>query len=542
QVRGLSEGTATITATLGGLSDASTLTVTKAELETLVLSERQLTLGVGLERKLTVMAFYTNGYLRRVTDKAAWSSSADDVAKVDGGVVYAKRPGVTTLTATLDGITASATVQVIPPGDVVTWGLRYSGGNCDSNSVCERPKEVRAIVSATYAFAAITQDYKVVAWGDRSYGGDTRDVIGADLEDVKEVVGSDSAFAALRRDGKVATWGYFGSRDPDDLDFSALEGLDDVVSITANRDAFAALTRSGRVVVWGRESQGGDNKALSKDLDSGVEAIVGTQAMGASYHGFAALKRDGTVVSWGAVGKCDVCNDLTDVVEVVSSGGAFAALTSKGEVVAWGSKDYGGDTNTLPEGALTEVVQVVGNGHAFAARKRNGSVVAWGYRVYGGDTTQVAAQLNGDVVAIYAAPRGFAAVKKDGSVVSWGHGIDSTNVPTLLRPLSVVGNTADNYAGFAALNDDGTAVSWGSSSYGFDSPPGGGQLQDVRALFSTGFAFAALKGDGTVVTWGDGYAGGNSSTPAGGTLTGVQTIVGNERAFAAIVTPPGAGQ
>ncbi|WP_408756445.1 Ig-like domain-containing protein, partial [Aeromonas hydrophila] len=48
QARALDEGTATITATLGGLSDASTLTVTKAELETLVLSERQLTLGVGL--------------------------------------------------------------------------------------------------------------------------------------------------------------------------------------------------------------------------------------------------------------------------------------------------------------------------------------------------------------------------------------------------------------------------------------------------------------------------------------------------------------
>ncbi|MFM4810701.1 Ig-like domain-containing protein, partial [Aeromonas hydrophila] len=181
---------------------------TKAELETLVLSERQLTLGVGLERKLTVMAFYTNGYLRRVTDKVAWSSSADDVADVNGeGNVYARAPGVTTLTATLDGITATAAVQVIPPGDVVTWGEPDSGGNCDSNSACERPKEVRAIVSARYAFAAINQDYKVTAWGDTQLGGNTRDVIGADLENVKEVVGGDGAFAALRRDGKVATWG-----------------------------------------------------------------------------------------------------------------------------------------------------------------------------------------------------------------------------------------------------------------------------------------------------------------------------------------------
>ncbi|MFM4810679.1 RCC1 domain-containing protein, partial [Aeromonas hydrophila] len=377
---------------------------------------------------------------------------------------------------------------------------------------------------------------------DTQLGGNTRDVIGADLENVKEVVGGDGAFAALRRDGKVATWGDFGSRDPDDLDFSALEGLDDVVSITANNRAFAALTRSGRVVVWGNKSTGGDNKALGNDLDSGVEAIVGTRVnLVFGRPGFAALKENGTVVSWGRVGKCDVCNDLTDVVEVVSSGGAFAARTGKGEVVAWGDKDYGGDTNTLPEGALTEVVQVVGNVHAFAARKRNGSVVAWGGRYNDGGTTQVAAQLNGDVVDIYAAAGGFAAVKKDGTVVSWGGDIDSTNVPTLLRPLSVVGNTGYE-AGFAALNDDGTAVSWGSSSYGFDSPPGGDQLQDVRALFSTGFAFAALKGDGTVVTWGDGYEGGNSSTPAGGTLTGVQTIVGNLSAFAAIVTPPGAGQ
>jgi hypothetical protein len=53
-------------------------------------------------------------------------------------------------------------------------------------------------------------------------------------------------------------------------------------------------------------------------------------------------------------------------------------------------------------------------------------------------------------------------------------------------------------------------------------------------------SFAALKGDDTVVTWGAEGFGGNSSTPAGGELIGVQTIVGNGRAFAAIVTPPGA--
>lgn len=538
QAQALDEGGATITATFGVLSDSSTLTVTKAELEKLVLSESELTLGVGLERALTVTATYTNGYSRLVTAKLAWSSSADEFATVDAnGTVYAKRPGVATLTTTLDGITATATVQVTPLGDVVTWGDASYGGNCDG--ACERPKGVRAIFSNQSAFAAITQDNKVVAWGNTYNGGDTSNAIGAPLDNVKVVVGSQYAFAALRHDGQVATWGYFGSSDPDELDFSALAELNDVVSITANNYAFAALTKTGRVVVWGRKSAGGDNSTLSADLQSDVQAIVGTNVSPNEnpYSGFAALKKDGSVVSWGGLPACTACKDLTDVVEVVSTRAAFAARTSKGEVVAWGFSSSGGNT-----GILTGVVEVVSSINAFAARKHDGSVVAWGFDIDGGDTTEIAAQLKDGVVAIYSAHNGFAAVKEGGAVVSWWEYFESAEVPLLTIPKNIIvlnKKTNRRTTGFAALNSDGTVVSWGSLSE-FDSVPLSNQLNDVRALFSTGYAFAALKGGDTVVTWGVGGYGGDSSTPAGGALTGVQTIVGNLQAFAAIVTPQGA--
>ena len=70
-------------------------------------------------------------------------------------------------------------------------------------------------------------------------------------------------------------------------------------------------------------------------------------------------------------------------------------------------------------------------------------------------------------------------------------------------------------------------VTWGDSGAGGDntSPTGGTLTSGVTQISSTQEAFAALKSDGSVVTWGDSGAGGDNTSPTGGTLTsGVETV------------------
>jgi len=61
-----------------------------------------------------------------------------------------------------------------------------------------------------------------------------------------------------------------------------------------NTGAFAAILSDGSVVSWGNAAKGGDNSAVSGQLNSGVIEVFSTDSA------FAALKSDGSVVTWGS--------------------------------------------------------------------------------------------------------------------------------------------------------------------------------------------------------------------------------------------------
>ena len=56
----------------------------------------------------------------------------------------------------------------------------------------------------------------------------------------------------------------------------------------------------------------------------------------------------------------------------------------------------------------------------------------------------------------------------------------------------------------------------------------------VQTVVGNMLAFAAVKMDGSVVTWGDAELGGDSRGVAEQLSSGVQTVVGNSAAFAAV--------
>ena len=88
---------------------------------------------------------------------------------------------------------------------------------------------------ADYAFAAVLDDGRVIAWGDAQYGGDIHPWTAAELHDVADLYHTTGAFAAHRRDKSVVAWG--------DARYGGDAGrvVPGVAKVYANDVAFAAL-------------------------------------------------------------------------------------------------------------------------------------------------------------------------------------------------------------------------------------------------------------------------------------------------------------
>ena len=74
---------------------------------------------IGIPTKLTATATYDDGTMVDVTGTAMWSSDAEPRATVSGGQVTGVGPGSATITATIDGVSATAIVTVRAPNLVV---------------------------------------------------------------------------------------------------------------------------------------------------------------------------------------------------------------------------------------------------------------------------------------------------------------------------------------------------------------------------------------------------------------------------------------
>ena len=85
-----------------------------------------------------------------------------------------------------------------------------------------------------------------------------------------------------------------------------------------------------------------------------------------------------------------------------------------------------------------------------------------------------------------------------------------------------------NGAAFSLLTDWGSVVTWGHAGWGGDSRGVAEQLSSgVQTVVGNDLAFAAVKVDGSVVTWGSAGHGGDSRGVAEQLSSGMQTVVGN---------------
>jgi uncharacterized protein YjdB len=118
---GVSPGSANITASFGGKTDTSTLTVTNATIVSIAISPANPTLGPGSNQALTATGTFSDGSTQTISGapKTTWSSDNIAVAQVNTsapgvakGLVTAISAGTANVTATFNGVNGSTVVTV----------------------------------------------------------------------------------------------------------------------------------------------------------------------------------------------------------------------------------------------------------------------------------------------------------------------------------------------------------------------------------------------------------------------------------------------
>jgi len=110
-------GETQVTATLGAVTGAATLTVTPATLQAIDLTPAQVTLPAGESQAFVATGSYSDGTTQDITKSVTWTSSDATVASVSNaagfeGTAAAVANGTATITATQDGKSGSATLSV----------------------------------------------------------------------------------------------------------------------------------------------------------------------------------------------------------------------------------------------------------------------------------------------------------------------------------------------------------------------------------------------------------------------------------------------
>ena len=116
-VTALASGSATISATVNGLSGSTTVTVSAATLVSVELNPAAPSVAVGTRQNFTATAIYSDNTSQNVTGRVTWISSAPDVASISTaggtrGQALALSSGSTTISASLNGVTGSTTLTV----------------------------------------------------------------------------------------------------------------------------------------------------------------------------------------------------------------------------------------------------------------------------------------------------------------------------------------------------------------------------------------------------------------------------------------------
>ncbi len=123
---GIAAGSVTVTATLNGASGIAGLSVTAKAVTSLAISPSSANIPMGATQQFNAKATYKDGSSADVTSMVNWTAANGAVAAVSSsGLATADASGSTSITASLDGVTASAPLLIaVAPGtgiNIATW-------------------------------------------------------------------------------------------------------------------------------------------------------------------------------------------------------------------------------------------------------------------------------------------------------------------------------------------------------------------------------------------------------------------------------------
>ena len=114
--RGQGVGTATITASLTGVSGTASLKITNSQLTSITVTSPNpaSNLAVETSAQLTATGNFADGSTQNLTGSASWTSSKPAIATVSGvsGVVNGVAPGAATITASFGGISGTISLNI----------------------------------------------------------------------------------------------------------------------------------------------------------------------------------------------------------------------------------------------------------------------------------------------------------------------------------------------------------------------------------------------------------------------------------------------
>lgn len=108
----IAPGATTLTASSGGISGSTNLTVNAATLSSIVVTPANPIIPVGVAEQFMAMGTYSDGTSYDLTTQVTWSSSNPGAIVSSGGLATAVSEGTTTVTASLGSISGGTTLTV----------------------------------------------------------------------------------------------------------------------------------------------------------------------------------------------------------------------------------------------------------------------------------------------------------------------------------------------------------------------------------------------------------------------------------------------
>jgi serine/threonine protein kinase/alpha-tubulin suppressor-like RCC1 family protein/uncharacterized protein YjdB len=425
-------GRATITAQIETRRASAAVTVSAVPVATAAVSPASLALSVGRSAPLSVALRDARGGALRDRD-VRWTTGNAAVATVSPtGSVTAVGAGTTTIIATSEGITASATVTVSgPPPVAVNPPAPTPTQPAESQPPAAQPAPApptetasrllprRGIAAGGSHSCGITQDGAAVCWGGNTSGQLGGAAAGTSASAPVQVspgtfttlvAGSDHT-CGLTQSGAATCWGLntkgqlggghtAGSPAP-----GAVAGGHVFVTLTAGARHTCGLTADGTAWCWGDNGTGqlGDGSTRGANLPRRVAGATKFKALAAGSDHTCGLATDGRVFCWGdgfsgQLGR-GARETMSEPVPVDASV-KFTALTAGGKhscALAQGGKAYCWGANVAGE---------IGDG---SKSERDRPVAVAGTRVF---------------TTIVAGPEHTCALTDGGDTFCWGRNRD----------------------------------------------------------------------------------------------------------------------